>query len=66
MNNPAALARKCLLCGHDCQVLLERLGDDRFGAPGAYDIIRCSRCGLEQTWPRPGWSNVCAAADSRL
>ena len=27
--------------------------DDRFGAPGAYAILKCDNCGLEQTWPRP-------------
>ncbi len=53
METAAADGCKCWFCGHDCQVLLARLGDDRFGAPGAYDISRCSRCGLEQTWPRP-------------
>jgi 2-polyprenyl-3-methyl-5-hydroxy-6-metoxy-1,4-benzoquinol methylase len=28
------------------------LFDDRFGAPGTYDIMQCPHCGLEQTWPR--------------
>jgi SAM-dependent methyltransferase len=46
-------AGKCLICGQDCRVVLSGLQDDRFGAPGAYDILRCSNCGLEQTWPRP-------------
>ncbi len=50
----AAAAQKCLLCGRTCQVLLAGLRDDRFGAPGTYDILGCSHCGLEQTWPRPG------------
>jgi len=52
MGNPAA-ARECWFCGQDCRVLWEGLSDDRFGAPGTYDILRCSGCGLEQTWPRP-------------
>jgi SAM-dependent methyltransferase len=52
MDNPAA-DRKCLICGEACRVLLAGLGDDRFGTPGTYEIIRCARCGLEQTWPRP-------------
>ncbi|MFZ0050294.1 MAG: hypothetical protein WAK96_00835, partial [Desulfobaccales bacterium] len=34
-------------------MLMAGLSDDRFGAPGTYDIMRCSGCGLEQTWPRP-------------
>lgn len=29
------------------------LVDNRFGAPGTYDIRKCSGCGLEQTWPQP-------------
>ena len=32
---------------------LDGLCDDRFGAPGAYAILQCTHCGLEQTWPRP-------------
>jgi SAM-dependent methyltransferase len=43
----------CGMCGGTCQVLLEGLFDDRFGAPGTYEIIRCLHCGLEQTRPRP-------------
>jgi len=34
-------------------MVLDGLCDDRFGAPGAYAILRCTNCGLEQTWPRP-------------
>lgn len=44
---------KCLVCGQDCRVVLAGLADDRFGAPGTWDIVGCSHCGLEQTWPRP-------------
>jgi SAM-dependent methyltransferase len=33
--------------------VLAGLFDDRFGAPGRYDILRCPGCGLEQTCPRP-------------
>ena len=29
------------------------LRDQRFGAPGTYEILTCPRCGLEQTHPRP-------------
>lgn len=45
--------RPCFICGQDCQPVLDALFDDRFGAPGNYDIVRCSQCGFEQTWPRP-------------
>jgi 2-polyprenyl-3-methyl-5-hydroxy-6-metoxy-1,4-benzoquinol methylase len=43
----------CLLCGRERRPVLTGLYDHRFGAPGAYDIVRCQVCGLEQTWPRP-------------
>ena len=46
--NPGA----CPVCGQPCRVLLSGLRDDRFGAPGTFDILKCSGCGLEQTWPR--------------
>ena len=45
--------RPCGLCGQDCRPVLDGLFDDRFGAPGAYEVMACPRCGLEQTWPRP-------------
>jgi len=41
------------MCGRACRVVLDGLFDDRFGAPGAYAILKCPACGLEQTWPRP-------------
>jgi SAM-dependent methyltransferase len=41
------------VCGQEGQVILTGLSDDRFGAPGRYDIVRCSHCGLEQTQPQP-------------
>jgi len=53
MRGATAEPRKCLVCGQECRLWLGNLHDDRFGAPGSYDIIKCSRCGLEQTWPRP-------------
>jgi SAM-dependent methyltransferase len=43
----------CGMCGQGCRLLLDGLCDDRFGAPGAYAILKCGNCGLEQTWPRP-------------
>ena len=50
MNQPLG---QCLICGQSVQLMMTGLVDDRFGAPGTYDIIKCSHCGLEQTWPRP-------------
>jgi hypothetical protein len=43
----------CGICGHETQPKLDCLYDDRFGAPGAFAIVQCTNCGLEQTWPRP-------------
>jgi SAM-dependent methyltransferase len=43
----------CPMCGGTCRPVLEQLFDERFGAPGVYSILRCTNCGLEQTWPRP-------------
>jgi 2-polyprenyl-3-methyl-5-hydroxy-6-metoxy-1,4-benzoquinol methylase len=34
------------------------LFDDRFGAPGTYEIMQCQHCGLEQTWPRLSQSEL--------
>jgi len=53
MGTAFADPRKCWLCGRVCQVLGEGLRDQRFGAPGTYEIMTCPHCGLEQTWPRP-------------
>ncbi len=53
MNTASADPRKCWLCGEVCQVLGGGLRDQRFGAPGTYEILTCPRCGLEQTHPRP-------------
>ena len=46
-------ASSCPRCGGTCRPVLEGLFDERFGAPGTYAILRCTNCGLEQTWPRP-------------
>jgi len=46
-------SRLCLICGQECRNRVTGLFDDRFGAPGTYDIVQCQHCGLEQTWPRP-------------
>lgn len=43
---------RCQICGGPCRTELAGLFDDRFGSPGAYDIVRCADCGMEQVWPR--------------
>jgi 2-polyprenyl-3-methyl-5-hydroxy-6-metoxy-1,4-benzoquinol methylase len=53
MDAPPINNRPCGICGQSCRLLLDGLGDDRFGAPGTYAILQCTHCGLEQTWPRP-------------
>jgi SAM-dependent methyltransferase len=45
--------RHCSRCGHEAEPVVDGLFDDRFGAPGTYAVLKCSACGLEQTWPRP-------------
>lgn len=49
----AAGETACLLCGSAMEVTLTGLTDNRLGTPGAYEIHRCFRCGLEQTFPAP-------------
>ncbi len=48
----------CYLCGRSCLPSVTGLFDDRFGTSGIYDLMRCRHCGLEQTWPRPGESEL--------
>jgi SAM-dependent methyltransferase len=44
----------CILCGGSAlDQILSGLSDTRFGTPGSYEIRRCRRCGVEQTWPVP-------------
>ncbi len=43
----------CLLCGGETSREIEGLIDNRFGAPGSWDVHRCRACGLDQTAPRP-------------
>ncbi len=43
----------CLLCGGILTVVLSGVTDKRFGIPGTYDVMRCSACALEQTYPVP-------------
>jgi 2-polyprenyl-3-methyl-5-hydroxy-6-metoxy-1,4-benzoquinol methylase len=47
----AAGKNGCILCGASLDVSVGRLFDTRFGTPGSYEIRRCARCGLEQTFP---------------
>lgn len=53
MNGPT-----CLICGRELKPVLTQLFDDRFYAPGTYDIGRCCQCGLEQTWPQLNASEI--------
>ena len=52
-NTSTGARRTCLLCGSALEVFQEGLVDTRFGTPGSYEIHRCVRCGLEQTFPLP-------------
>jgi SAM-dependent methyltransferase len=47
-----------LLCGGALEVSEAGLSDTRFGTPGSYEIHRCVRCGLEQTFPTPSASEL--------
>lgn len=51
---------RCLICGQSCRPVLTGLWDDRYGAPGTYDVVQCRSCGLEQTWPQPRESELAA------
>ena len=46
-------AYPCVLCGSPTARVLDRMYDNRFGAPGSWEIRRCTACGLEQTAPLP-------------
>lgn len=48
----------CLLCGSPLEVSLAGVTDNRLGTPGTYDIRRCVRCGLDQTFPRPSGAEL--------
>jgi len=43
----------CRLCASATTVTFAGIVDNRLGTPGAYEIRRCIRCGLEQTFPVP-------------
>lgn len=42
---------KCKICGGNTRSYITHLFDDRYGAPGKYDIYRCSTCGFGSTKP---------------
>jgi SAM-dependent methyltransferase len=44
---------ECLLCGGTTRPVLDHVADTRFGSPGAWRIMHCDACGLEQTDPQP-------------
>lgn len=44
----------CQFCNNETDLIITSLFDDRFGAPGVYDIRQCRSCGLQQTYPQPG------------
>lgn len=47
------MSEPCLLCGAATRPGLTDVRDTRFGSPGAWTILECPNCGLEQTSPRP-------------
>jgi len=49
---------RCILCGAALEMSVAGLSDTRFGVSGSYEIHRCTRCGLEQTVPRPSMSDL--------
>lgn len=44
---------RCILCGSPVEFTIGGLTDTRFGTTGSYEVHRCIRCGLEQTFPMP-------------
>jgi 2-polyprenyl-3-methyl-5-hydroxy-6-metoxy-1,4-benzoquinol methylase len=58
MNICQSIQPSCLICGQVCQTTLSGLFDVRFGAPGRYNIVQCTQCGLMQTWPRPSETKI--------
>ena len=56
MNAEATIA--CMSCGSSTRPVLDQVLDNRFGAPGAWRILRCEACGLEQTAPRPNQAEL--------
>jgi SAM-dependent methyltransferase len=50
---PWAGAAGCPLCGASSATTLLLARDRRFGLPGRFGVVRCERCGLRRTDPRP-------------
>jgi SAM-dependent methyltransferase len=44
----------CLVCSGPTDLVLDQVRDNRLGVPGAWSIVRCRDCGLEQIDPVPG------------
>ena len=44
---------KCMACGSRVRAEVENLFDTRFGINKAWNICRCTDCGMEQTLPLP-------------
>lgn len=43
----------CINCASPSKQIVKNICDGRFGISGAYSIVKCSTCGLEQTSPVP-------------
>jgi len=44
---------KCNLCGSDDSTILFTVKDRRYKKPGLFNVVRCRKCGLIYTNPRP-------------
>jgi 2-polyprenyl-3-methyl-5-hydroxy-6-metoxy-1,4-benzoquinol methylase len=42
---------KCLICGGKAQKSIKNLFDDRYGAPGKYNVFKCTKCGFGRLDP---------------
>ena len=50
---------QCLRCDNDsASHVLDGVRDTRFGVAGAWNIVRCTDCGMEHTAPRPTSSEL--------
>ncbi len=47
----AALMAACIACGSANQPYIDRIWDDRYGAPGIFSILKCTGCGQMVTSP---------------
>lgn len=46
------MKNKCKICGTRVKLLIHDIYDDRYGAPGSYNIYRCKKCGFGFTNPK--------------